>query len=678
MVRTRSGVALVTLAVLLAIDAGRSINARVAYSRPAEVWQPDPAEAADLTWPPGTDVSEEADPGQRVFGRWCATCHGPDGRGNGPAAPSMIPRPRDFTTGLFKYKSTPPHQPPTDDDLYRTIADGLQASAMPYFRDLLNDDEIRAVVSHIKTLAPVAFADTAPVPLTVPPRPPIHPAAIERGRAAYMRLGCGGCHDTKNIASRVLQDSKGHQVRVRDLKAPWTFHGGSGPAQVWLRITTGLAGSSMPSYLHAATDAERWDVVSYLESQSRTAPWDAGGSLAGPGQDPDPARRGEYLVHAQMCGLCHTQINRTGIYRDQYYLAGGMRVGAYPHGFFVSRNLTSDAASGLGGWSDEELTTVFRTGWARNRMLSLWGMPWFLLHALHKEDATAIARYLRTQLPAKRNWIPEPLHYGVVETVVMKLMRPLPAARPRVLTYADGNFGRSSGDGRQPLAQRILIGAQWIVLAAGVAVYVLTPARASRPSGVPRIVRTVLSAAAVVVLGVVLWALYGLPALRVIPPEQIVAGAAGNLVRPNLAAIATVEQRTLVERGRYLYAIQSCVLCHRPDGQGGSKINWQPMGTLWTRNITPDPETGIGRWNEREIARAIRSGITPDGRVLHWQGMIWDHASNLDEEDVRSIVTFLRAMPPVRHAVPSARPPAPDDCETYTFWIDESTVPGCR
>jgi hypothetical protein len=45
----------------------------------------------------------------------------------------MIPRPRDFTLGFFKYKSTPPGEPPTDDDLERVVAEGLQASAMPYF-----------------------------------------------------------------------------------------------------------------------------------------------------------------------------------------------------------------------------------------------------------------------------------------------------------------------------------------------------------------------------------------------------------------------------------------------------------------------------------------------------------------------------------------------------------------
>jgi hypothetical protein len=65
-------------------------------------------------------------------------------------------------------------------------------------------------------------------------------------------------------------------------------------------------------------------------------------------------------------------------------------------------------------------------------------------------------------------------------------------------------------------------------------------------------------------------------------------------------------------------------------------------------------------------------------RTLHWQGMIWDHASNWGEEDIRALVAYLRTLPPVGRQVPLARPPAPDDCTTYTFWVAKSTVPGCR
>src|SRR5881296_2678220 len=111
--------------VLVALDLGRSYYARVGYAQPSEVWQPNPALYADLSWPPGADIGSDRPLGERVYARRCAVCHGPDGRGNGPAAPSMIPRPRDFTLGQFKYKSTAAGQPPTEADLMHVVATGL-------------------------------------------------------------------------------------------------------------------------------------------------------------------------------------------------------------------------------------------------------------------------------------------------------------------------------------------------------------------------------------------------------------------------------------------------------------------------------------------------------------------------------------------------------------------------
>jgi hypothetical protein len=102
------------------------------------------------------------------------------------------------------------------------------------------------------------------------------------------------------------------------------------------------------------------------------------------------------------------------------------------------------------------------------------------------------------------------------------------------------------------------------------------------------------------------------------------------------------------------------------------------MGTLWVRNITPDPATGIGAWSDDEIARAIRSGVSRDGYQLHWQGMVWDHASNWDEEDIRAIIAYLRVMRPVSRQIPADRPPAPDDCDIYTFWTTFSDEYGCK
>ena len=669
---TRVRIGIVTMLVVLALDASRSYYARVAYARPSEVWQPDAALFADLTWPPGVDVPSDRPLGQRVYARQCAVCHGPDGRGNGPAAPSMIPRPRDFTQRLFKYKSTVRSDPPTDADLQHVVSQGLQASAMPAFQELLTDAEIQAVVAEVKRLAQF----TAPAsPAVVIGRPPRRDGASgERGRALYARLDCGGCHGTDGRKSGFMQDAKNLPVPVRDLTAPWTFRGGSRPEDVWLRLTTGLAGSSMPAYVDATTPAERWDLVDYLASTARIPPWNPGGHLDGPGHASDLLRRGEYLVHAEMCGLCHTQIDRTGIYRADRYLAGGMRVGAYPHAVFVSYNLTSDQESGVGKWTEDQIIDIIRNGRAPDRQLNLWGMPWFYLHYFTADDARAVARYLKSQPPI-RNDIPPPLRYGVVETVVSKLRRPLPAANPIVLTYADGNFARP--DRRAAWPQQALIDGQWLVLLIGAAgILLLTIRDQAWPRTIGQRLLSVAGLLGLLLLAIAIWIVYELPALSQIPPDQIVQGATAGLPSPDTSALSA-EDRAMVVRGGYLFKVASCAFCHNPDGSGGQKISWRPFGTLWTRNITPDRETGIGGWSDTAIATAIRSGITPDGRTLHWQGMIWDHASNWDEEDIRSIVAYLRRIPPVRHAIPPVRAPSPDDCEIYTFWVSPSSVPGC-
>lgn len=675
---SRARVALIVGATLLMLDVGRSVYARLGHASPTELWQPSGDAYADIAWPPGSDVPATAPPGRRLYVRWCATCHGADGRGNGPAAPSLIPRPRDFTRGLFKYKSTPATEPPTDDDLARVVADGLQASSMPYFRDVLSADEIGEVVRYLKTLSPV-FAGAAPQPTRMPSRMPADATSLARGRALYADLGCDRCHGVDGRRREKHRDASGHPVFTRDLTAPWTFSGGSEPEQVWLRLTTMSPVSPMPSYAESISPADRWHVVNYVASLARTPPWQAGGRLDGPGQHPDLLTRGEYLVHAEMCGLCHTQINRTGIYRgDDSYLAGGMRVGAYPQGVFVSRNLTGDVQTGLGGWSEAEIARAIREGRARGRLLNIWGMPWMFLHRLTDADARAIATYLKA-LPPVRNAIPDPLYYGTLETLAVKLSRRLPAVPPKVLTYAEGNFGAPGGGMARDLPQRVLVAAQWVVLAAGAVKFVVAGPRGRR---VPRTVRGWILTVLAVVVGGVVALLAGiivrLPALAVIPPEQIAAATAGGVPRPDPARLSDPARAELVERGRYLFTVGSCALCHGSDGAGGAKLSWRPQGTVWTRNLTPDRETGLGAWTDPEIARAVRSGIAKGGRPLHWQAMIWDHASNWDEEDVRALIAFLRELPPVRRALPAPRPPSGDDCEVYTFWVDASSAPGCR
>ena len=215
---SRLRLVLITLGLLALLDLGRSAYTRIGYARPVERWEPDPRVYADLAWPPGSELPPDAPLGARVYAQRCAVCHGPDGHGNGPAAPSMIPRPLDFTLGQFKYKSTPPGEPPSDADLTNAVARGLGASAMPYWSDLLSQDEIRAVVAYIKSFSPV-FDRLPSGTLMAPPRPLPSEESIARGRKAYTERSCAVCHGAEGRGGLTLQDAKGHPVVSRDLTA---------------------------------------------------------------------------------------------------------------------------------------------------------------------------------------------------------------------------------------------------------------------------------------------------------------------------------------------------------------------------------------------------------------------------------------------------------------------------
>ncbi|GIL15368.1 MAG: hypothetical protein BroJett039_05410 [Chloroflexota bacterium] len=671
---SRRNILLTMLGLLLVLDLARSVYVRVGYASAGPEWQPPHDYAVGIAYPPGSDLPADAPLGQKVYVTYCAYCHGPDGKGNGMAAPSMIPRPRDFTLGLYAYKSTGAGQPPTDDDLKRTVREGLRASAMPYWSDILSAEEIDAVVQYIKNFSPHTFATTAP-PLPIPARVEANGESIARGQQLYQEQQCDGCHGDDGRAMVKMPDKKGNPVIARDLTAPWTFRGGSEPHEIWLRLTHGGAPGPMPAYAEKLSDTQRWDVVNYVLSLARIAPWDAGGKLAGPGHDANLSKRGEYIVHAQMCGLCHTEVGTDAIYRDDKYLAGGMRITAYPYGVFTSRNLTSDDATGVGSWTPEQLARAVRFGQTPTRSLDFFAMPWAVLHQLNDDDANAIGTYLtQTSTPVNRR-MPAPGAYGFLETTFQKIRGGLPVAVPERLTYASGNFAEPFWGMPRDLPQTILVALQWLALLAGIGgIIYLTVRRRQFPKHPRGWILFALGMFALLLCALFSFVISALPGI--LPPDMIVQNAAGQITTPNTNDM-TPEQKALAERGMYLYA-SSCILCHNANAAGGQKNNGAGAGTMWSRNISPDTETGIGSWTEQQIARAIRSGVSKDGRALYWQAMPWDHFSNLDEEDVRSLAAYLKAIPPVHQAVPLPLPPAPGDCPELNVFIQVNLKPGCQ
>jgi mono/diheme cytochrome c family protein len=124
-----------------------------------------------------------------------------------------------------------------------------------------------------------------------------------------------------------------------------------------------------------------------------------------------------------------------------------------------------------------------------------------------------------------------------------------------------------------------------------------------------------------------------------------------------------------LERGRYLVeAVTGCLDCHSEhdgsqrgnptksgrEGAGVLFLNDPSLGTLYASNITPDNETGIGNWTDDQIARAIREGIGGDGRAL-FPIMPYQNFRELSDEDLASVITYIRSIPSIRNAVPKTR-----------------------
>src|SRR5579883_1308197 len=140
----------------------------------------------------------------------------------------------------------------------------------------------------------------------------------------------------------------------------------------------------------------------------------------------------------------------------------------------------------------------------------------------------------------------------------------------------------------------------------------------------------------------------------------VIVGAAigGALVwRPAIAAIDPPAPQSfdpaLVRHGRELAAMGNCSDCHT--GRGGKNFAGgrpvpTPFGTIFSTNITPDPETGIGRWPEQAFRRAMRSGVDREGRHLY-PTFPYDHFTNVTDEDDRALYAFLMTREPVRAVV---------------------------
>ena len=118
--------------------------------------------------------------GKAIYDKWCADCHGATGAGDGAAQAYMLPRPRDFTKGVYQIRTTASGELPTDADIRRVIDDGMPGTAMPGWRERLTDGERNDVLAYIKSFSQF-FAGAAPTAIAIGNAPGSSAEGIAQG-----------------------------------------------------------------------------------------------------------------------------------------------------------------------------------------------------------------------------------------------------------------------------------------------------------------------------------------------------------------------------------------------------------------------------------------------------------------------------------------------------------------
>jgi len=224
----------------------------------------------------GTAAADTGDVrnGKLVYERWCIGCHGVAGNGQGVSAQYMSPKPRDYTEGTFKWRTTPSGSLPLDSDLEHTLLNGLYGTYMPSWRAL--DDRQRGdVIAYIKTFAPRFATEKPQQPITIPPDPGYSDASVARGAAVYQKYNCSQCHGASGKgdgpSAHDLKDDWGNDIVPYDLTKGHVKCGDT-PTDIYRVFMTGLSGTPMPTFADSMNPPDAWDLVHFIESLSPNYP----------------------------------------------------------------------------------------------------------------------------------------------------------------------------------------------------------------------------------------------------------------------------------------------------------------------------------------------------------------------------------------------------------------------
>jgi mono/diheme cytochrome c family protein len=237
--------------------------------------------------------------GAEVFTRYCVQCHGVNGDGNGVAATYLIPRPRNYLAGVFKFTSTTYGSKPLRDDLLRTVRRGIRGTSMPAF-PLFAPKDLEAVVDYVLALTrrgelESKLADQAefddkideeslPGAITeilgkwdaargqvvypITPMPTFKRAHVDAGKQAFLTKGCAKCHGEDGrgmMETNTGEDYWKFPTKAADLTSGM-LHGGTEPLDIYRHVFAGINGTPMPSFKDAlkAEPDTIWNLVSYV------------------------------------------------------------------------------------------------------------------------------------------------------------------------------------------------------------------------------------------------------------------------------------------------------------------------------------------------------------------------------------------------------------------------------
>tara|TARA_R110000850_G_scaffold66959_16_gene148623 strand:+ start:581 stop:1387 length:807 start_codon:yes stop_codon:yes gene_type:complete len=214
--------------------------------------------------------------GRYVFQKQCAICHGATGRGDGEWAGNLIHKPRNFRAGIFKFRTTPYGMLPTTEDLHRTIRSGISGTAMPFFKDL-SEEDLSSLIVYIQSLSREWDDESLQAePLMFPDTPQWFASAEDKKREAGKAKqrfvqSCMICHGEKGEGDgpggKGLMDVWGFPSKPANLSEEH-HKSGDGPQDLYRTIATGLNGTAMIGFAEQFKPAEIWQLVAYVQGLS--------------------------------------------------------------------------------------------------------------------------------------------------------------------------------------------------------------------------------------------------------------------------------------------------------------------------------------------------------------------------------------------------------------------------